>query len=252
MNERLIVAADFKPDAFGVNGICQRVLTLADSLKDTGVVIKVNSALRACGVELIKHLHGRGVRVMADYKLVDIPETMETDAEILFEYKPELLTVMCSAGVEGMRRVQMRSSHLTEVLGVTVLTSLDEEECQAIFTCSTKAGVLRLARLAQLAGLGGLILSSQEAEMLLKKQELVLSLNTPGIRPGWALVKGDDQSRVMTPAKAIAAGADRIVIGRPILQAAPNDKGLPQNPREAVAWTLTEIADGLTARRQKK
>lgn len=87
--------------------------------------------------------------------------------------------------------------------------------------------------MAQLAGLGGLILSSQEAEMLSKKKELVLSLNTPGIRPEWSLVAGDDQKRVMTPGKAIEAGAKRIVIGRPITQA--------DDPRDAAEKTLEEI-----------
>ena len=76
-----------------------------------------------------------------------------------------------------------------------------------------------------------------EAEMLSKKQELVFSLNTPGIRPDWALVKEDDQAkaRIMTPGKAIKAGAKRIVIGRPITQA--------EDPREAAEKTLQEIKE---------
>ncbi|MBU1015272.1 orotidine 5'-phosphate decarboxylase, partial [Patescibacteria group bacterium] len=112
-----------------------------------------------------------------------------------------------------------------------------EEECQAIFTCSTKAGVLRFARMAQLAGIGGLVSSPQEAEMLAAKKELVLESNTPGIRPEWTLVAGDDQRRIMTPGNAIKAGARRIVVGRPITQA--------DNPREAVERTLEEIKAAL-------
>jgi len=162
---------------------------------------------------------------------------METDGAMLAEVKPELVTVMCCAGIDGMRAVQKAIGGTTEVLGVSVLTSLDEEECQAIFTCSTKAGVLRFARMAQLADLGGLILSSQEAEMLGAKQELVLTLNTPGIRPDWSLVAGDDQKRVMTPGKAIKAGVKRIVVGRPITQA--------KDPRGAVEKTLQEIEEAL-------
>lgn len=237
-SERLIVAADFDPRKFGgINGVREKVLKLADTLEGLGVIIKVNSILRACGYSLIKDLHELGLRVFADLKLVDIPNTMETDGAMLAEVKPELLTVMCCAGIDGMASVQKVIGSETEVLGVSVLTTFDEEECQAIFTCSTKAGVLRFARMAQLASLGGLILSSQEAEMLSKKKELLLSLNTPGIRPKWSLVAGDDQKRVMTPGKAIDAGAKRIVIGRPITQ--------DDNPREATEKTLREIEEAM-------
>lgn len=238
VSERLIVAADYDPRKFdGINGVREKVLRLADTLEGLGVIIKVNSILRACGYDLIKELHNLGLRVFADLKLIDIPNTMETDGAMLAEVKPELVTVMCCAGIDGMASVQKAIGGETEVLGVSILTSFDEEECQAIFTCSTKAGVLRFARMAQLAGLGGLILSSQEAEMLSKKKELVLSLNTPGIRPEWSLVAGDDQKRVMTPGKAIEAGAKRIVIGRPIVQA--------DSPREAAMKTLEEIENAL-------
>lgn len=249
--ERLILPADFKPDGGGIEGIRRNVLALADAVAGTGVVIKINSALRACGYGLIKDLHDREVSVMADLKLVDIPETMGTDALIIAEYEPELLTVMCCAGIDGMLLVN-RSLGVTEVLGVTVLTSLNEEDCQAIFTCSTKAGVLRFARMAQLAGLGGLVLSGVELEVVAKRNELMLSLNTPAIRPAWSVVEGDDQDkgRIMTPARAIASGADRIVVGRPILGAKPNDNGLPQNPREAVERTIAEIEEGLAARKK--
>ena len=147
--ERLILPADFKPDKGGIDGTRRKVLALADSVAGTGVIIKVNSALRACGYNLIKDLHDRDVRVMADLKLIDIPETMEIDALTIADYNPELLTVMCCAGIEGMTRVH-NNLQSTEVLGVTVLTNLDEEDCQAIFTCSSKAGVLRFARMAQL------------------------------------------------------------------------------------------------------
>jgi len=238
VSERLIVAADYDPRKLGgIIGVKNEVLKLAESLKGLGVIIKVNSVLRARGYELIEGLHGLGLRVFADLKLIDIPNTMETDGAMLAEVKPELVTVMCCAGIDGMRAVQKAIGGTTEVLGVSVLTSLDEEECQAIFTCSTKAGVLRFARMAQLADLGGLILSSQEAEMLGAKQELVLTLNTPGIRPDWSLVAGDDQKRVMTPGKAIKAGVKRIVVGRPITQA--------KDPRGAVEKTLQEIEEAL-------
>lgn len=246
LEERLIVAADFSPKDFGgISGVKKRVIELAQDLEGLGVYIKVNSVLRAAGYDLINQLHDLGLKVFADLKIIDIPNTMATDAEMLAEVKPEILTVMCCAGIDGMHIVQQNLPN-TEVLGVTILTSLNEEECQAIFTCSTKAGVLKFARMAQLAGLGGLILSPKELEVVANRIELNLSLNSPGIRPLWSIVEGDDQSRVLTPQKAIENGAKRIVLGRPIVQACKNDKGFPQNPREAVERTLEEIKMGLS------
>ncbi len=177
-----------------------------------------------------------GLKFFADLKLIDISATMEIDAAMLAEYQPDFLTVMCCAGTEGMSIVQ-KTLPKTKVLGVTVLTSLNDDECQAIFTCSSEEGVLRFARMAQDSGLGELILSPKEVDLIKNDAELQLGLNTPGIRPVWSLVEGDDQSRVLTPEQAIRNGAQRIVIGRPITQA--------KNPREAVLRTLDEIAKGL-------
>lgn len=246
--ERLIVAVDYSPKDFGgIQGVESKVLALAKELEGLGVYIKVNSVLRAVGYSLITKLHDLGLKVFADLKLIDIPNTMGTDGEMLTEVKPEILTVMCCAGIDGMNAVQKVLGDTTEILGVTVLTSLNEEECQSIFTCSTKAGVLKFARMAQLAGLSGLILSPQEVDILNKRFELTLTLNTPGIRPVWSLVEGDDQSRVLTPQKAIESGAERIVIGRPIIKACPNDQGHPRNPRTAAEQTLEEIKAGLNS-----
>ena len=236
--ERLIVAADYSPREYGgIQGVRQKVITLAESLEGLGVYIKVNSILRALGYDLITRLHDLGLKVFADLKLIDIPNTMKTDGELLAEVGPEILTVMCCAGIDGMNAVQKNTGTATEVLGVTILTSLNEEECQAIFTCSTKAGVLRFARMAQLAGLGGLILSPKEVEIVEGRFELMLTLNTPGIRPEWFITDKDDQVRVMTPKKAILNGAERIVMGRPIVK--------DRNPKEAVEKTLREIEQAL-------
>ena len=240
--ERLIIALDPDPVKHGSTEACKReVLSFADSVAETGVVIKLNSVLRAVGYSLIGDVHERDLSVFADLKLVDIPNTMKNDAAFLAPYAPEMLTVMCSAGIAGMHAVQSALPD-TNVLGVTVLTSLDEEECQQIFACSTRAGVLRFGRMAQLASLGNLVLSPNEVEVVKKRPELALSCNTPGIRPLWSLVSGDDQSRVMTPGDAIAAGAERIVVGRPITQ--------HEDPREAIERTLEEIQQGLDRRAQ--
>jgi len=235
--ERLIVAADFKPpDGKGKDWVRDQVLTLAESIKWTGVYLKVNSALRACGYDLIGEIQSRGLRVFADLKLFDIGETLSIDGALLREAKPEILTVVCSAGVTALRALKAELP-MTKVLGVTVLTSLKEADTQAMFTCSTEGAVMRFAQVGVAGNVDGLISSAKEVAVLRAKFGMLLSLNTPAIRPAWAIVKDDDQNpeRVMTPFMAIKAGADRVVIGRPIPQA--------PDPYEATMRTLEEIAE---------
>lgn len=240
LEERLVIAADFNPRKIGGHAaVAAAVLDFATQLEGSGIYIKLNSVLRSYGYELIDQLHTKGLKVFADLKLNDISNTLETDAELLAEHKPEIVTVMCSTGVSGMSVVQKILTK-TEVLGVTVLTSFDDKDCKDVFACSSGEGVVRLASLAQSAGLKGLVLSAKEISLVEKHFPRIFNFNTPGIRPEWSLVDGDDQSRVLTPAQAIAHGADRIVIGRPISQA--------PDPREAVLRTLEEIEEGLKNR----
>ncbi|MFZ2887281.1 MAG: orotidine-5'-phosphate decarboxylase [Minisyncoccia bacterium] len=241
--QRLIVAADYQPK--GSNGrasVKEQVLRLADDLSGTGVYLKVNSALRAEGYGLIDEIHARGLRVFADLKLFDIPATLATDGALLREAKPELLTTVCTAGVAAMEALKAELPD-TEVLGVTVLTSLTNVDTQAMFTCSTEAAVMRCAQLAGYAKIDGLISSPKEAEALRAKFGLLLSLNTPAVRPTFSIVPGDDQNpeRIMTPAKAIDAGADRIVVGRPITKP---PQGM--SSRDAAMRTIEEIASATT------
>ncbi len=235
--DRLIVAADFKPalEHGRRKEVEDKVMSLAKSLRDTGVIIKVNSALRSAGYDLITRIRSYGVRVFADLKLIDIPATLEIDGMLLKEAKPYLVTVMCQAGVKSIRALKAELPN-TEILGVTALTHLEDGECQAIFGCSTaQEATKRMAKLGAGAPVGGLISAPTEVEMLKADIDIVLTFNTPGIRPLWHVVQEDDQSpdRVMTPAKAIKAGTTRLVIGRPITQAA--------DPLEAVKRTLDEI-----------
>lgn len=238
--ERLIVAADFKPNYLttesGRAWARGEVLKLADSLKDTGVCLKVNSVLRACGYGLIDEIHARGLRVFADLKVFDIPETLETDGCLLQEANPELLTVVCSAGIKGMRALK-KTLPQTEVLGVTVLTSVDDNEAKTMHGLQNVTSAAQmLAGLADEAEVDGLISSAKEIEFLKLRIKRAMTFNTPAIRPTWAIVLGDDQNpdRIMTPAKAIKAGATRIIVGRPIL--------LAPKPYDAVMKTLEEIA----------
>ncbi len=243
LSARLIVAADFKPIP-GLKRLDTRlrirrnVLDLAGALKEAGVCIKVNSALRSWGYRLIDDIRDLKLPVFADLKLCDIGSTLATDGTLLGGAQPELLTVMCSAGVSAMRALKAELPD-TKVLGVTVLTSLNDADAQAIYGCSITCAVLRLAHSAAEAGIDGLIASPKEVRILRSEFGDMLEIVTPGIRPTWARVAGDDQNpdRVMTPAEAILAGADRIVVGRPITQA--------KSPYDAVVLTLEEINNAL-------
>ncbi len=241
--ERLIVAADFKPTDLAQTDdissyrdqVLKQVLKLAINLKGTGVYLKVNSALRACGYDLIDEIHDCGLRVFADLKLFDIGNTLTDDGVLLREAKPELLTTVCAAGVAAMKALKAELPD-TEVLGVTVLTSLTEKEAYEMFSAHIDVAVTRLTDLGEETGLDGFICSPKEAAVLRSRISSTRTINTPGIRPAWTIVEGDDQNqeRIMTPAQAIQAGADRIVVGRPIVKY--------HDPREAVMRTLDEIA----------
>lgn len=237
--ERLIVAADFKPEAMegrkGRESVKRKVMELAEDLRGTGVVLKVNSALRACGYDLIELIHSEELQVFADLKLFDIPETLATDGTLLREAKPELLTVVCTAGIAAMKALKSELPD-TEVLGVTVLTSLKDSDTEAMFTCSVLGAVMRFAKVAADASIDGLISSAKEVEVIKASIGVMMSMNTPAIRPAWSMVGKDDQNpdRVVTPFKAMKMGADRIVVGRPITQA--------EKPYEAVMRTIEEIA----------
>lgn len=237
--ERLIVAADFRPDpkqGQGCDWVRGQVLTLVAALMGTGgVYIKLNSALRACGYDLISKVHQFGAKVLADLKLYDIGETLATDGVLLREFRPELLTAVCTAGVGPLRALKAELPN-TEVLGVTVLTSLSDDDTRAMFVCSTEEAVCRFAGVAVSAGLDGVVSAPKEVEMLRADFGTLMTLNTPAVRPKWAIVPGDDQNpeRVMTPTRAFEAGADRIVVGRPITKS--------KDPYDAVMRTLEEIA----------
>lgn len=210
--DRLIVAADFKPNPHALNSrtsVRNQIMSLVNHLKDTGVCLKLNSGLRALGYDLIDHIHEHGLTVFADLKLNDIPETLATDGIFLAEARPELLTVMCTAGVKGMQALKAMLPN-TEILGVTVLTSMDDADCQAWFDAETvMEGVQRFVRLAMAVGqmsptVDGFIMSPKEAAVFAGQFEGSHTINTPGIRPTWHVVAGDDQNpdRIMTPAKA--------------------------------------------------
>lgn len=239
-SSRLIIAADFKADQISEHVLAStvvesKIMELAHQLLGLKVFIKLNSGLRATGYDVIEHLHLSGLGVFADLKLSDIKETLSTDGEILRHYKPFFVTAMCSAGPSALTALQEQLPE-TQVVGVTVLTSLTEEDCRSIHGSNIRTTVLRLIDLTvNKTPVRSFVCSPAEATIVREKFGRDITLITPAIRPNWTVVEGDDQnqSRVMTPAKAISAGSDFLVVGRPILNASDR--------RVAAERTIEEI-----------
>jgi orotidine-5'-phosphate decarboxylase len=160
-----------------------------------------------------------GAPIFLDLKLHDIPNTVAGGVRSVLSLRPRMLTVHASGGAAMIRAAQQAAASAGEerplILAVTVLTSLGQADLSAIGIAAKPAEqVLRLARLALEAGADGLVCSPQEVEMLRQALGPSVRLVVPGIRPEGA--DAGDQARTLTPAQAIAAGADWIVVGRPI------------------------------------
>lgn len=232
--ERLMIGADFDPMTHGgISGVHKKVLELADTLADTGVYIKLNFILRAVGYSLIDEIHDRGLKVFADLKLNDIPNTLKNDAVVLAEHAPEMVTVMASTGRISMQQLKNALNEQTEVLGVTVLTSFDEEASQTIFNDPVETAVTKLTKEAVAGGIDGIVCSPNEVPLVRSLISETMTINTPGIRPSAYNATNDDQARTMTPERALQSGVDRLIIARPVIKA--------EDPRLATLAILEEI-----------
>lgn len=173
----------------------------------------------ANGPEGVRQVSGAGMPVFIDLKWHDIPNTVAGAVRASLAMKPAIVNVHAAGGPAMLRAASdaaaAAGSERPLVLAVTVLTSLDDEDLQAIGVSSdVTTQVVRLARLAQDNGIDGVVCSAQEIEALRQACGPDFKLLVPGIRPTWAVT--GDQKRIMTPADAVARGADYLVIGRPI------------------------------------
>jgi len=172
------------------------------------------------GPGIVDEFAGLGFQVFLDLKLHDIPNTVASAIRSLRGRPCSLLTVHASGGPEMLARAAEAARDALpscRLLGVTVLTSMDEAQLGAVgVSRSAEAQVQLLGALATRSGIDGLVCSPLELPALRSSLGPEPHLVTPGIR--YPDAKGDDQSRVMTPAQAAAAGASAIVVGRPILR----------------------------------
>ncbi len=183
------------------------------------------------GPAIVRAYTARGLAVMLDLKLHDIPETVARAAARVAELGAGLLTVHAGGG-RAMLEAAVKAAGQTKILAVTVLTSLDDADLAQIGAIGPVGElVMRRAELAMRAGCAGVVASPHEVAAVRSVAPDLLVV-TPGVRPAGAAT--GDQKRVMTPAEARAAGADLVVVGRPLRDAA--------DPAAAARAIVAELA----------
>ncbi|NND44305.1 MAG: orotidine-5'-phosphate decarboxylase [Xanthomonadales bacterium] len=224
--ERLIFALDVPT----LDEAQQLIDTLGDAVEFYKLGLEV--FLSGHYFELLRELKGQGKKVFADLKLFDIPATVAGAVRQLARHEVDFCTVH---GNDAMLEAAVEASGGVGILAVTALTSLDQGDLDDLgFQCDTRTLVLSRARRALAIGCAGVISSGLEVPILRREADHALLAVCPGIRP---VHNDDDQQRVMTPAAAISAGADYLVVGRPIRSAA--------DPRAAAEAIQQEIARAL-------
>lgn len=230
--DRLIVALDV-PEADNARALVERIDDGASFYK-----IGMELCMAPGFFELLGWLRRADKKVFVDLKFFDIPETVARAVSRLSEQGAQFCTIHGNQSI--MQAAAKAKSNGMKVLAVTALTSLDRGDLDDLgFACDVEALVLSRARRALAAGCDGVVSSGLEVAKLRREAPQELICVTPGIRP----VDNDvaagvgDQKRVMTPTLALKAGADYLVVGRPIRDA--------QDPRAAALAIQTEIAGAL-------
>ncbi len=221
MNNKVILALD-------VEGF-KRAKHFVDELYPKIKIFKVGLQLfTACGPQVIEYIRRKRAQVFLDLKFNDIPNTMVAAVREALKYKVAMLTVHTLSGPTALKEVSRAAENSrTKILGVTLLTSLCPHFLRDLKVQRTLGDeVLYLARMAKRCGLDGIVCSVQEARSIRKISGKDFVIVTPGIRPKDA--QANDQKRVATAEEAIAAGADYLVVGRPILEAKDPLKALQE------------------------
>jgi orotidine-5'-phosphate decarboxylase len=233
--KRLIVAMDTLE--------LKQCLNMVDTLSPVVDIFKIGIApFTAFGEEILAALAKRGKKVFLDLKFHDIPNTVRNAASVAASKGVLMMNFHCLGGrkmleaaVRGAKEGFSGRGEKPLLLGVTVLTSMDESDMKEIgLGGDARDTVLCFALMAKQAGLDGVVASPKEARAIKEKCGRDFVVVTPGIRPAWA--DTGDQKRIDTPAEAMKNGIDYIVVGRPIIEA--------ENPLEAAQLIIEEMTKG--------
>lgn len=215
LDPKVIVALDYENQ--------NDALAFVDNIDPTQCRLKVGKEMFTLfGPDFVRELHKRGFSVFLDLKFHDIPNTCSKAVKAAAEMGVWMVNVHASGG----ERMMSASREILEpygkdrplLIGVTVLTSMEQSDLAGIgLDIAPQDQVKRLARLTQQSGLDGVVCSAHESSILKAELGQEFKLVTPGIRPVGSAA--GDQRRIMTPAEAMSAGSDYLVIGRPITQA---------------------------------
>lgn len=235
LDKRLIVALDVP----NMNKLSNLVIGLGESISYYKVGMEL---FYSCGHQVIDYLKRNGKYIFLDLKLHDIPNTVASSMASLTELGVDMLNLHAIGGYPMMKlaadTVKARAAELgikpPKLIAVTVLTSMSEQDwAQLNYSTSIQEQVISLAKLAQQAGLDGVVASPQEAAAIRAACGPNFLIVTPGVRPTNA--DTNDQSRIATPRAALENGATHLVIGRPITQAPA--------PKQAAMAILNEMQE---------
>lgn len=238
--ERIIIPLDVPSE--------EEALALVKELREQVGYFKVGlELLTSVGIGVVQKIRELGGKIFYDGKFKDIPNTVAGASRAVTRLGVDMFNVHSMGGLEMMEQAVKATKSESQrlgvkpplVLAVTILTSINQEAMnnELRIAGDLKDQVVHLAKLAEQAGLDGVIASPQEIEVIRRNLSKQMIIITPGIRPKWAAAQ--DQKRIMTPAEAISRGAFALVIGRPITKP-PSEIGSPINAAKIVAKEIAE------------
>ena len=213
MDKKIIVAID-------LNNL-NKALRLVKKLKNEVFAFKIgHEFFYNFGIDGYKKLYTICPKIFLDLKLHDIPNTVEKGLKAILKLKPLFTTIHISGGDDMQKITALKNNKITQILGVTILTSLDKNQTLKYYKeKNVKKLVTKFAHHAKKNNINGLVCSPLEIKTLRKEMGKKMVLVVPGIRlKNNTLKKKDDQKRTLTPKEAINYGADYLVIGRPITE----------------------------------
>ena len=213
MNKKVIVAIDLSD--------LNKSIKIVRELKKDAYAFKIgHEFFYKFGLDGYKKIFDICPRIFLDLKLHDIPNTVEKGLKAILKLKPIFTTIHLSGGDDMQKTASLIENSKTKILGVTVLTSLNQKQTLKYFKeKNIKNLVKKFAKFAKQNNLNGLVCSPHEIEIIRKEVGNRMTLIVPGIRPSHStIIEKDDQKRVLSPKEAIELGADYLVIGRPIIE----------------------------------